>query len=519
MSDRANTDRRNPAERRSGKERRRGGEGRQVVLHLCRHELHMGLIVREADGSPELLHTKTIAWREQDEQLPAPEAIQSLTQKLKQLVSSERVSGCPTSLVLNGELCVTRTTAGSSSDVDRALEELEDRGQLYLSLGAGAKTLVASRSNLDARHEQAVVSVACEATIDRVIDAINATGLELRCIEAETVALARAHGALHEDQDPVLLVQFDGDGFEIVVAHRGQLLLDYRPGGGVRGTELHDVLAEHHARLQRFCQRRLGDYELKVRRVYLAGDPDRVSSAEQALLADGSYQASAFDLSTAANYWQRPCEGMNVQHAILLGRALEEIDAGGDMPAPNLMERWIAESRKHIRPILLRAAAPIAATLLIAASMAILNWRVGMTGDVLQTQISQLQPAHTEYQELRLKLMSERDKLTRLKQLKQGAPEHDLTGVVTAIGSCLPDDVWLSRLTISDFQEVEVAGASYSEGGVYDFVRYLNLAPTLDQVALEGTGVGHTQQGPSTTFQLNFKLAPEPSNPQGVASK
>ncbi|MEM6330641.1 MAG: PilN domain-containing protein, partial [Planctomycetota bacterium] len=450
---------------------------------------------------------------------------ETLARQLKQLVTTERVAGCSASLVLNSNLCVTRTTTGSSAEVAKSLDELQDRGQLYLSLGAGAKTLVSTRANIDARHEQAVVTVACEATLQRLIEVVESCGLELKCIEAETIALARAHGVLHRGEDePALLIQFDNDGLEIAVAHRGNLLLDYRPGGGVSGEEIAAVLDQHHARLQRFCQRRLRDFSLQLRKVYLAGPADTVRAAERRLAQRGEYQAAAFDTQAASAYWERPSTALGPHQAALIGRALQEVHAADDSPSPNLMERWIAESRKHIRPILLRSGAPIAAVLLLAAGLAVVNLRMAGITQTLSQQVAELRPAQLEYKVIRRKVISSREKLKNLQRLSEGAPACEVTRVIASIGGCLPDDVWLSRVTITDFERLKLSGASYTESGVYDFVRYLNQAPGVAQVALEGTGTAHTGQGPSTTFDLNLKLASDAADgatakPQGVASR
>ena len=41
----------------------------------------------------------------------------------------------------------------------------------------------------------------------------------------------------------------------------------------------------------------------------------------------------------------------------------------------------------------------------------------------------------------------------------------------------MPDDVWLDRLTFLDGKSASLSGASYTDGGVYDFVGYLKQVP------------------------------------------
>ena len=513
--ERKTNDRRKPTERRASGDRRRGAEGRHVVLHLGRTHLHMGMVIRNARGEPELLHTKSINWRGEQEPLPNAVAAEQFAASLKELVAKERAVGCSASLVLNGDLCVSRVTKGPSVEVNRSLDDLDDRSQLYLSLGPGAKTSATSRLNIDARHEMAVVSVAGEQTVRRLVDAASSAGLELQSIEAETIALARAHAALQpEDDEPVLLVQFDGEEFEIAISHKGNLWLDYRPGGNVKGACISDVLAQHHSRLQRFCQRWLGDFNMELKKVYLAGDTSTVRKAVKSLAGSGEYDARVMDTKLASDLWQKAPEGLDSSHVVLMGRVLREIDAAPETPAPNLMGRWIAESRKHVRPILLRAAAPIAAVLLLALGLAFANYRVQARVATLEVQVAELMPAELEHKQIMLGLIASEDKLKRLGRLSEGITKPNLTGVLTTVGGCLPDDVWLDRMQVHDLAKIQVSGASYSESGVYDFVRHLELAPALQQVALEGTGVQHTREGPATSFDLNGKLMPAENAPK-----
>ncbi|MEM8864813.1 MAG: PilN domain-containing protein [Planctomycetota bacterium] len=518
MSESTNTnDRRQSEDRRTRGDRRRGGEGRHVVLHVGRTDLQMGLLVNDPRGNADLLHTASIAWRDSEQRLPDPEAAAALAERLKELVAAERLAGCEASLVLNADLCVTRVASGSSTEVRTALEQMDERSQLYLSLGPGEKTIATSRVSLDARHERAAVTVARQETIELLINAVDSAGLDLQWIEAETVALARAHGALHpDDRDPVVLVQCDTQGFEIAVSHRGSLLLDYRPGAGVDDANLTDTLERHHLRLQRFCQKQVHDFSLTLREVYLAGDDRQVGRAMKDLQKNSDYAVGRLDTEAARSVWQRAPDALGSEQAAMLGRALRIVDAAPESPSPNLIGRWIAESRKHIRPMLIRSAAPIAAVLLVALAIGALNLRVSMQGANLDLQLAELAPAMTEHDALRLRMISAQDKLQRLQQLSEGTEAEDLTGLLAAISGCLPDDVWLDKLTIGDMQAVKVSGLSYSDGGPYEFVRYLNAAPSFDQVALEATGSSQTREGPVTSFDVKFLLA-EPASPAAAA--
>ena len=91
-------------------------------------------------------------------------------------------------------------------------------------------------------------------------------------------------------------------------------------------------------------------------------------------------------------------------------------------------------------------------------------------------------------------------KLTQLEALEKQLPQPDWQQILSRISQSMPDDVWLDRLTVHDGTSASLTGASYTDGGVYDFVGYLKQVPDIAEIALEGTGVGQSATGPTTNF-------------------
>jgi len=98
-------------------------------------------------------------------------------------------------------------------------------------------------------------------------------------------------------------------------------------------------------------------------------------------------------------------------------------------------------------------------------------------------------------------------KLVQLKALDEQLPQPDWQRVLNHISQSMPDDVWLDRLSFLDGHSAALSGASYTDGGVYDFVGYLKQVPEVAEIALEGTGVGQSATGPTTSFNLQLTLA------------
>ncbi len=110
--------------------------------------------------------------------------------------------------------------------------------------------------------------------------------------------------------------------------------------------------------------------------------------------------------------------------------------------------------------------------------------------------------------DLSLTVQRDQVKTRQLKQLALGLVDPQMIKLVRGVSYCLPEDVWLDVLRIENTKAATIAGASYSESGVYDFVSYLEKAPRVAEIALQGTGVGQSPEGPTTSFDLRMQLAP-----------
>jgi len=171
------------------------------------------------------------------------------------------------------------------------------------------------------------------------------------------------------------------------------------------------------------------------------------------------------------------------------------------------MEHIIASTQTPLRPILVRSALPLVAVLLIAFTLLFENYHQQSSLDGLQRQVDALALAQGRTRELRLKFSSLDSKLVQLKVLARGMQALPTAGTVSRIGHCMPSDVWLSSLTIEDMQSVRLNGASYLEAGVFDFVRWLELAPAFEDVALRGTQAGQSGAGPVINFDVELNLS------------
>jgi hypothetical protein len=506
---RRQSNRRAQPDRRQVAERRRGTDARNVAFEISESMIHVALIVRGNEGDPEKVVTRSVVWRKESTTLYSELGAHELSEAAGKLVAEERLAGATARIALSGEFCVTRVVTGPTEDVRREIADLEERSHRYLTLGPGQKTIAGSIQQLDARHQHAMLTVANQKTLDSLTRMAEAVGIQISTIEPSLVALSRAQACIGSaTEEACLVIELNEKSAELGICQGGRLLLDYRPGGRTDANNVADVVAQHLTRVQRYLDRHHSYLKSPVRQVYLAGDTKAVALAQHQFAQLKQFTATPLDASRLCPNWQHagPLPGPEV--AAALGTALIDYQTETSERTPDLMERILAESHEPIRPILIRSLLPLAAVLLMAIGMLVLLQRARYETSDLRAQLAELEPVREKARDAELGLAVANKKLAQFQELEKRLPRPNWGRLLTRIAQSTPDDVWLDGVMIQEAQSGKLTGASYADGGVYDFVGYLKQVPDIAQIALEGTGVGHSASGPTTSFELQLSLTP-----------
>jgi len=503
-------DRRQPAERRQTGDRRRQSEGRYAVFEVCRSMLHLALVARSTSGndSEDKVVTRSLRWRKEATSLHTDRGEQELTEAFQSLIADERLTGARVRIALGGEFCVTRVITGPTDDVRREFAELEERSLRYLTLGPGRKALASNIQQLDARHQYALLAVANQRTLDLLMRIAEVVNLQIESIEPSLMALSRAQAKLQSAcQEACLMIQLDEDVAELGICHNGRLLLDYRPGGNTNAENVADVVAQHLSRLQRYLERYHSYLNTQLKHVYLAGDADAVACARKKFAKLPEFEVHVLEPGDLDMQWQHVDAAPGTNLAAALGTAMALYHSGAEEQGPNLIASTLAQLREPMRPILIRSLMPVAAVLLIAATLLALHLK--QWGEVvsLRAELDEFTPLRVRATELRLNLLAAETKIKQLDGLAGRLPQPNWQQILSRINQSMPDDVWLDRLTFRDGRSAAISGASYTDGGVYDFVGYLKQVPDIAEIALESTGVRPSATGPTTNFDLQVTLA------------
>ena len=454
--------------------------------------------------------TVSLSWRDEASALNGEAGLHELTTAFRRIGTELRLAGAPVHVSLSGAYCVTRVVTGEAERVEHELLELEHRSALYLSLGHGPKALAGSIRQIDARQRHALMSVVNQKTLDTIVEAAGAAGLRLARIEPSLVSLCRLVGQLGDDADaPVLVANLDEQGAEIGISHAGQLLLDYRPAGVDSAEQLATVTCRHLARLQRYCNRYVCFARGQLTRLYLCGSPETIDRARAAFAAEGA----ELDVVPLVDPWEVDeafvSDGGAPDWTMIapLGLALAARDPDENTAGPNLMERLHDTTRQPLVPLLCRTLWPLAAALMLAVGLEVGVFLQQQASARLKTEVQTYEAANRQVRLLTARAVRGREKIGYYRHISESLGQQRCTQLTTHVAQCLPHDVWLDSLRFDGEGRLALSGGSFSDDGVYEFVKWLEAVPGLTRVALDGTHPSRFKDGPGTAFDVHCDVA------------
>lgn len=472
-------------------------------------DLRVAIVDRTEDRESERVDFAKMQWKFEADSLLSEQGRTELTVVLKRLTEEHGLAGARLRFILGGGQCVTKLFLGSTEEVRNELTQLRQRSQLYLLLGTGEKVTVSCLRPLDARHSYGVAAVANSKTLDALYYASETAGLKVDSIEPALVAISRALMRIEGAPDePCLVVHLEEHTVEIGVCDRGRLLLEYRPGICEKPAELVQVVKTHLSRLQRHVARMLSETRPKIETVYLVGDPKHVQTTLRefdCIAGLGVAIASPQDIQAT---WKLATSDVleNSAAIAVLGGVLGTYVPTGESEDPNFMDHITAITREPIKPVVIRSLIPLAAVLLVALGMWGINLREESRVRSVRRQVDELAETLTRARELTLQGRAATAKLIQLEHLASQVHPPRSGELIRRIAQCMPNDVWLRNLHVNSSGAVDLHGASFLEAGVFDFAKWLELAPGIQDVALRSTKSGQSSSGPTVEFDLELRF-------------
>jgi Tfp pilus assembly protein PilN len=483
-----------------------------VAMEVCDRRIHLAVREPLADGAGSRVRTRTVVWRQQAAALHGEAARRELTQALTVLAHEEHLRGCTVNVALSRSFCVTRVVVGRASDVRHELQELEERANLYLGLGVGPKATATAVSALDARHEHALLCVANQRVLDGLLAALEQAGFRPAVVQPSLLVLSRVLGLAGRDaESPQLIVNLAEGGVELGISFRGQLLLDYRPGGGSE-RDVADLVAQHWSRIQRYtvrCCQQAGAHgsAALVTGGFLFGSPEAVREAQNNFQRLGSVPVEVFDPVAIDPQWDWRSSPPGPEHAAALGSCLDAVGSPAQIFGPNFMVHAAARRRERLLPLALRAGWPVAAMLLLSLLVGGVDLWKKMQCAELSAKIEELEPLGVRVTRLQTDLHRAKIKMEHLQRIRQEIANPRWQDLLASLAHSLPETLWLSRLEVGERSRITLSGVSYNEEAAFELVRWLDRAPDWENVQLEGMQSQRLPSGPAMTFDVKFNLA------------
>lgn len=482
---------------------------RLVAIELSNSDLVYAIVEHpDAPGGDTRLAWKRLPWRKEATSLGTPEGKKELATALASIAAGEKLAGAPCRFALGGDFCVTRVVAGTNEQVQKELRSLEQRSSHYLSLGTGEKSFSRSTRSIDAKRAQGWMTVTNEKTLQAITGAAKEAGLKTTSIEHSLITLSRAVGRTQRDaESPVIIIHLNHRGVDMGVSYQGRLLLDYRPGGVGAKDHLAETITHHLDRIQRYCSRHFQFASARISRVVLCGEAADLQQVQHQFAAQGRLTAETIDPRDVCKEWS--CEGVTASDAWLLpllGSLASGLETTQAVDSPDLMEPLRLRHLEPLAPLLLKYGWPIAASILLT---------IGIYGGSFYQQkcAAGLEDAAKEAKSRQELITSRQTELAatdaKIKYLSNIEAQisrpmwHDF---LAQVGGCLPKGVWLESLQVDREGNVTLQGPSFSEEGIYQFIKQLQGIPVVKQPALEQTRPIQLGNGPATLFDVKCVL-------------
>ncbi len=473
------------------KQAKRKQQNLKATVEISHSDLSM--VIVETAGEKQSLRGHHATWLKEASSLADESAVEELTMALSSIVAAEKLAGTKVDVALSSDFCVTRVVAGETERVRAELRSLNERSNKYLLLGAGEKAVAESTRAIDAKQTQAWLTVTNHKTLEHLTQAFNQTGLQVRLIEHDMVAICRAVGHMQQDSEaPVIIAKINRRGVVLGVSYKGQLLFDYRPGGVDCKGRIAEIVQLHLERIQRYCNRQFRFAAGEIKTVLLCGPADEVEPVRQQFAgSDSELQASVLNPYDVSSSWQFDSSlGPGASFFAAVGSALVEDErlgaAASGRGMPNLMDYVLSANRAPLWPTLVRAAWPIAAALLLAVGIYGLACWKASSATALERQLAEFEAGNAQIEVLRRKTAVANKKLTCLQRINGELTNPAWNELLSWIGQSTPEGIGLDSLLIDQDGTVSITGPGASEDLIFQFVEYLERIPVLDQVALEG---------------------------------
>ncbi len=468
-------------------------------MWLDPQDVFLGIV--DAEGN--LIKVDHKSWNPDECAFLSDQARQELTKSIASLVKEHSLHRLPLRLCLDDSLCVTRVVTGDKDDVERELENIQVRSQLYLSLGLGDKLTGNVKVTRDGDAEYALTSVVNLQAIRMIQDVLRGLRIRLSSIEPVALSITRALGLLGLDStEPILFASIGKKRCDLGITRSGHLMLSYPISGTEGPIAIGKQISSHMKRLKRFCQRFRLQEGSNLERIYIFGNDDAVEKLTGAIDQEGNrIRVDRVELPEVL----RPLEIPSIPRAALLALwscGQYRSDRSDCLPPPDLYRQLESIQLRPLRERLFGAMWPSAVAAIIVAALSIGQWTNRLQ---LAAKIDELSDITVEIsmmeQELGVWASKERS-LQAYLTLERRLGDRSWVDLVQAIAPCLPPNARLDSLSLSDATTINLRGTMMEGDRTYEMLGALKQLPMIGEVAVESV----SSMGVASLEQFQFEV-------------
>lgn len=468
----------------------------RAVLWIGQQRIFLGKY-----NSENKLEVHEVAWNPKKLEMQSHEAGQLLTAAIHGLSKQHALHRSLVRLCLDDVFCVTRVVTGDKESVEKELEAIRSRSQLYLSLGLGEKLTGSLTEKQDGQPDYALTAIVGLRTIQTICSAIAAARVSLESIEPATLALTRAMGLLGLDKDePVMFLSKDASRCDLAICRSGRLMLSYRISGVSEPNDIAQQVVSHLTRLRRFCQRVRSQDGQNLQAVYVFGEDQSVSELSEAMRqSTDRIQVSTVELPDTIHNSSQICKSV----VLALWAALKWSDESKDcLPAPD----WIAQLRKlkrtSVRELLCKNfyLSAVAAGLILGIFA--LKWYDQHQLECKLTELAIVNAARSGAEAELVDWESKQLLIDSYRKLEGDLRQLNWSTLISELAPCFPRNSRLESFSVGEDDTVNLRGMMFSSDSTYEMLSAIKRLPNIQEVSLESV----SPIGDASKSQLQFEV-------------
>lgn len=443
-----------------------------------------------------------------------------LVPAFKTVLARMGIKGGRAAVALGGSRVVLRYFTGSDGEVRIRLHEATERCTQYIQLGMGDRVVAEHLHRMDNGDVHGVLAVASAAAVDPINKTLEQLGLGVQTIEPALVALRRFVSLTDQIGAEVAnLVYVDEDGTDIGIISGAHLLFSRRlqlrvsSDGESEAPDPATMLPREFEKTARHYSRAFGASG-DVSRVLMCGPQNRLQLYDDALRESGAFQTHVVgigkSMGDALGLHAEDLESKEA-YAVALGAAAGLMNEHRDTAGLNLSSAPVTTRRPALETLVRATVLPTIVAVGIWGAVYVAGGQLERAMGRMRIEAIQPSPVETKYRELQMELTHIEQRALRIDELTHKFGHRDWKLFLETIRTCVPERLWLTRISRADGGKVTIHGSTLEEPLVHQFREHIDGASCFENATITSTTTTRRGNNFVTEFSLQCTATTGPA--------